>query len=268
MRLISLSALFSPQSVNSLHGVSAAATECFFYYRDLELQSPLMPLPYCTSTLLWLLLMTFFVSPSQCIASLRPLPPPVWKEECSCVAFKGGGGGGGRGGEAMKGTADSFSFSFSLILAGPWDVWSQFSGCWTAYISGHGWRVYMHMYESDGIYMRAFCVCLCGSGRVQSHWQDKLGLIVCLCVRLCVCTSRQISCQKSTDLPRIPNTPAPSLQPLLPPCHHFVCVYLPINHSRLHLFYPSVSFSISTHTHTYLYQQQDFFFFSLVIAKG
>lgn len=78
---LSLSGSLSPYMLLSsfsplifLHGVSAAATECFFYYRDLDLQSPLIPLPYCISTLLWLPLMTFFVSLSPCFASSSPPP--------------------------------------------------------------------------------------------------------------------------------------------------------------------------------------------------
>lgn len=143
--LLPLFLLFSPLSLIFLHGVSAAATECFFYSRDLELQSPLMPLPYCTSTLLWLPLMTFFVSPSPCFASSSPPLPLVWMEDLSCVAIKGGG-------EAVKAAASSYPPpQFSLT---PWDVWSHFCVCVfeRQHTLGHGWRMCMHMYGSGSIF--------------------------------------------------------------------------------------------------------------------
>lgn len=94
-----------------LNGVRAAATECFFYWRDSELQSPLMLLPYCTSTPLRLLLMTFFVSPS--IPSLCLLFPLLAWMKDSWFAITWG---------TRAENESSFPFSPPISLLRPSDV--------------------------------------------------------------------------------------------------------------------------------------------------
>lgn len=153
-----------------LYGISAAATECFFYLRDLELQSPLMLLPYCTSTLLWLLLMTFFVSLSLCFASSSP-PPLVWMEDLSYVAIKGEC-------KAVKAAVSSFPSSSSPSPSQPLRCLKPL-----LYVCVHVWetayiRLWLknayayvckcqHVLEDEGHFLCTFAVVCMLSARVQ-----------------------------------------------------------------------------------------------------
>lgn len=158
-----------------------------------------MPLPYCTSTLLWLPLMTFFVSPSPCFASSSP-PLLVWMEDLSCVAIKGGR-------EAVKAAASSFPpFLLTLSLSPP-GMFEATSVCvcahvWeTAYIRPWLENAYAYVCKWQHILgqrvVGILCVLLwlC----VYCQWAfsnfDKVskGWSVCLCVCICTCVHVHLS---------------------------------------------------------------------------
>lgn len=175
-----------------------------------------MPLPYCTSALLRLLLMTFFVCPCPRFASSSPPPPLVWMEELSCVAIKGGG-------QAMKAAAGSFGPSSALIFSHllgclkPQCVWVLFEGQHT--LGPEEWE----------------CICISGAAYIRADRTKPLWARLCMCAcwqlsnihriskgwRLWVCVGCEytvFTCQADvlSEHPRVLRASG-SLQPASPP---------------------------------------------------